>query len=88
MGQQIPQNARRIPPLSPAENLRVRSSGDSRVRRAFAKHHHAKTRWIHARNNFLHRQILGIGVALVGERWSKNRDHADGAKLEQTKKRI
>src|SRR6266852_3176751 len=77
MAQHVPQNARCIPAFLPAKNSRVRACSDSRVSRAGAEHHHSKTRWIHARHDLLHRQILGIGVALVGERGREDRNHIE-----------
>src|SRR6266849_5045971 len=77
MAQHVPQNARCIPAFLPAKNSRVRACSDSRVSRAGAEHHHSKTRWIHARHDFLHRQILGVGIALVGERGREDRNHIE-----------
>ena len=84
VGQQVPQNTRGIPAFLPPKNSGVWSRGNSRIRAGDAQHHHAKARWVHARHYFLHRQVLGIGVAFVSEGRRENCNHAVGNGLQLT----
>jgi len=42
---------------------------------------HPKTQWIQARHAFLHRQVMGIGIALISERGREDLNHAVGQML-------
>ncbi len=82
--EQVEDDAGGIGMLSPTDDLGVLAGGYSHVGRAGAEHDDAEARRVEPRDDLFHREVLGVGIALVGKRRGENRNHAlsaDGMSL-------
>jgi len=74
----VPKQANRISAFGPAYQSRVPAGTQAWIGSSSAEHGHMKPVFRQTGNDFLYRQVLGIGVASTGIRWRKD---GDGTRL-------
>jgi hypothetical protein len=66
-GHEAQESSKRISSFSPANQFGIRTLCYASVWRLFVEHHDAKLLGRQARHDFLSRQVLRVGVDLIGE---------------------